>query len=217
MSKSVAISLAFWAALAGATRSACAADAVDYLRDVKTTLKSRCYACHGALKQEARLRLDSAAGMLRGGDSGPAIVPGKPAASLLVKRIASHEDAERMPAEGRPLSADEIAKISQWIATGAVVPSDDRPEADPREHWAFRPPVRPAVPAVAETAWVRNPIDAFVAAEHERHNVAPNPEADRSTLLRRAYLDLIGLPPTREQLHRFLADDSRDAYEQEVD
>jgi len=215
--KSVAISVLGCLLLVGSPRSAWAEDTADYVRDVKTTLKSRCYACHGALKQEAGLRVDSVAGLLAGGDSGPAVSPGDPEGSLLVERIASHDDAKLMPAEGRPLAAEEIAKLRAWIAAGAAAPSDDRPEADPREHWAFRRPVRPAVPATVDPAWVRNPIDAFIAAEHERRNLTPSPEADRPTLLRRAYLDLIGLPPTRDELHRFLADDSPDAYEQAVD
>lgn len=217
MLKSVAISLACCWLLAAGDRATRAADAAGDASVVKATLKARCYACHGALKQEAALRVDSVAGLLAGGDSGAAIAPGKADDSLLVKRIASHDDAERMPAEGKPLTAEEIAQIRAWIAAGAVAPSDDRPEPDPREHWAFRRPVRPAAPAAAEPGWVRNPIDAFIAAEHRRRGLTPNGEADRATLMRRAYLDLIGIPPTRDELHRFLADASAGAYENMID
>src|SRR5207244_3310666 len=94
---------------------------------------------------------------------------------------------------------------------------DDRAEEDPRTHWAFRVPVRPAVPALADAAWGRNPVDALLAAEQAKHGVTASPPADKALLLRRVYLDLIGLPPTREELHAFLADESPDAYERVVD
>lgn len=217
MAKCIAMGLCYCLLLFGLPRQAGAEAPVDYVRDVKTLLKSRCYACHGALKQEAGLRLDSVALMLKGGDSGPAIEQANPEASLLVKRIAAQNEAERMPAEGRPLSSDEIAKVSAWIAAGATAPSDDRPEPDPRDHWAFRRPTRPAAPIVADAGRMRNPIDAFLALEHERHGLTPNPSADRATLLRRVYLDLIGLPPNRDELHAFLADASPEAYEKVVD
>ncbi|HEV7225215.1 MAG TPA: PSD1 and planctomycete cytochrome C domain-containing protein [Pirellulales bacterium] len=214
--RSVAIGLCCCWALAGAAPRAAAEEAVDYVRDVKKIFKSRCYACHGALKQEAALRVDSVALLKKGGDSGPAIEPGRPAASRLIERIAAADDATRMPAEGRPLTAEEIAKIAAWVAAGAAAPSDDRAEPDPREHWAFRRPVRPAAPPT-RPAWARNPIDAFIAAEHEREGIQPNAEADRSTLLRRVYLDLIGLPPSGDELRAFLADAAPEAYEKVVD
>jgi hypothetical protein len=194
-----------------------AAEAVDYLRDVKPILRERCYACHGPLKQKAKLRLDTAASLLQGGRSGLAAVPGQPERSRLLARVSAAEESERMPPEGKPLTPQQIAVLREWIRQGAGAPADEKPEEDPRRHWAFLPPVRPPVPAVKNTAWVRNPIDAFVAARHEQAGLTPAPPADQVTLLRRVYLDLVGLPPTREELHAFLADTSPDAYEKVVD
>jgi hypothetical protein len=118
--------------------------------------------------------------------------------------------------EGEPLSPNDIALLKTWIDQGAAAPHEKPPE-DPRKHWAFRPPIRPALPAVRNAGWVRNPIDAFIAAAHDRHGLQPAPSADKTVLLRRVYLDLIGLPPTRAELHAFLADNSPDAYEKVVD
>ena len=115
--------------------------AVDYSRDIKPILKERCFACHGALKQKAGLRFDTAALMRRGGDGGPAIVTGKADGSLLVSRITSQDPEQRMPAEGKPLTAEQIARIKAWIEQGAPSPENEQPEQDPREHWAFKKPV----------------------------------------------------------------------------
>jgi hypothetical protein len=191
-----------------------AAEPVDYLRDVKPVLKERCYACHGALKQQAKLRLDAAALIRKGGRHGPAVVSGNSARSLLIERVTDPEEVTRMPPEGRPLSEKQIALLKAWIDRGAPAPADEKPEEDPLRHWAFRKPVRPPVPTQARG---RNPIDAFLAAGHARYNLTPSPAADRPTLLRRVYLALIGLPPTREELHAFLADPAPDAYEKVVD
>lgn len=190
---------------------------VDYARDVRPLLKRRCYACHGALKQKGRLRLDSVALMRRGGRGGPAIVPGDPARSTLLERVAAADESERMPPEGERLTAQEIARLRAWIAAGAKVTADDSPESDPRQHWAFQKPTRPPVPVVKDAAWVRQPIDAFLAAEYEKRGLTPSPPAERHVLLRRVTLDLIGLPPTRAELHAFLADEAPDAYERVVD
>ncbi len=189
---------------------------VDYLRDVKPILKARCYACHGAWKQEAGLRVDTARQIRQGGESGAAVAAGNAADSLLVRRISADE-SERMPPEGPPLTPDEIAKIELWIARGAAVPDDEQPDRDPRDHWAFRVPRRPPVPTTAHDAWVRNPIDAFIAAGYERAGLSPNPPADRAHLLRRVYLDLVGFPPSAAELEAFLQDDRPGAYERVVE
>jgi hypothetical protein len=194
-----------------------AADAVDYLRDVKPLLKQRCFACHGALKQQAKLRLDTAALLRTGGRHGPAVVPGRAAGSLLVKRVSAAADGGRMPPLGKPLTGPQIAALKAWIDQGAPGPAGEMPEEDPRQHWAFRKPVRSPVPRGPDPGWVRTPIDAFLADALAKQGLAPCPPADRALLLRRVYLDLIGLPPTREQLHAFLADPSPDAYEKVVD
>jgi hypothetical protein len=201
--------------LLGVSGSLHAAEPVDYARDVKPILARRCTACHGALQQKAALRLDAAPLILKGGDSGAPIVAGHADESLLIEAV-SGADGWRMPPEGEPLAAQEIAAIRAWIDQGAEAPDEPTPP-DPRRHWAFRPPVRPEVPTVRNAAWVRNPIDAFLAAEHERRGLTPVPPADKPELLRRVCLDLTGLAPSREELHAFLADDSADAYERVVD
>src|SRR5947207_12634338 len=193
-----------------------AAEPVDYLRDIKPILRDKCYGCHGALKQKAKLRLDTVAAMKLGGKDGAAIDPGDPKGSQLIERISDADDSFRMPPEGKPLTAAQIAILKRWIEEGAKGPADEKPETDPRDHWAFRAPKRGEIPK-PKNQISSNPIDAFLAAEWEKRGLVPAPEADKVTLLRRVYLDLIGLPPTREELHAFLKDTSPDAYEKVVD
>jgi mono/diheme cytochrome c family protein len=188
-----------------------AGEPVDYLRDVKPILRDRCFACHGALKQRSKLRLDTAAAMAKGGHAGPAVVAGDPDHSLLIERVTEPNEKERMPPQGKPLTAEQIAILKAWVREGAKAPPDEKPEPDPRDHWAFRAPVRPPVPGSG------NPIDAFLAAEWKKRGLTPAGPTDKATLLRRVYLDLIGLPPTREDLAAYLADSSHDAYEKVVD
>lgn len=195
---------------------ATAAD-VDYAREIKPLLKERCYACHGALKQKGSLRLDTVALITKGGKNGAVIVPSKSAESLLIERICDEDESTRMPPEGKPLTPMQIALIKQWIDQGAMGPSDEKTEEDPRKHWAFQKPVRVEPPTVADATWNQNPIDRFLAAEHTKRKLKPLGEADKVTLLRRVYIDLIGLPPTREELHAYLADTSANAYEKVVD
>ena len=209
--------LAYTIGLLLATQSLGAeASDVDYVRDVKPILKARCFSCHGNLKQEGGLRLDATSLISKGGDSGPGIVAGKPGESRLIAAVLGTGDTERMPLEGKPLTDEEIGKLTSWVAAGAKAPDEAIPDP-PSKHWAFQPPQRPAVPTVREPNWVRNSIDAFIAAEHEKHGLAPLGPADKNLLLRRVYIDLIGLPPTRAQLEAFLADTSPDAYEKVVD
>lgn len=196
---------------------ASAQDSIDYLRQVKPVLQARCWACHGALKQEGGLRLDTAAAAVKGGDSGAAIKVGESASSLLLKRVTSTDDAERMPPEGEPLTKTQIAAIAHWIQQGAKAPADEHPERAPRDHWAFQLPARSGLPTVKDAKWVKNPIDAFVLAKLEAQQLRPQHEADRRTLLRRVSLDLVGLPPSLEEQDAFLADQSSDAYERAVD
>ena len=205
------------AAIAG--RPASAADAATWSGSLKKVFADRCFACHGALAQQGGLRVDTAAGLLAGGDAGPVVVPGDPAAGTLVARVVHADPAERMPpeGEGEPLTPAQIETLKAWIAAGCPAPGDEAPEADPRAHWAFRPRVRPAVPEVAATKRVRNPIDAFLEAARERTGIAPQPEASREVLTRRLHFDLLGLPPQPEELAAILADDSPDWYETLVD
>ncbi len=199
------------------TAAALAQDDVDYLRQVKPMLQARCFACHGALKQEGGLRLDTAALAAKGGDSGSSFKAGDTTASLLIKRVSTTDEAERMPPEGEPLTKAQIAVLNQWIQQGAKAPADEQPERDPRDHWSFQRPMRPAVPMVQNSKWIKNFIDAFVLAKLEAAGIKPQQPADRRTLLRRVTLDLTGLPPSVEQQEAFLADQSPDAYEKVVD
>jgi hypothetical protein len=193
--------------------------ATDYDAVLKPLLRERCFSCHGALQQKADLRLDTVASMIRGGKHGPAMVPGKAGDSPLVARVASTDLEERMPPEheGQPFNADQIAVLTRWIAEGAKAPAGELPEPDPRDHWAFRPRMRPEVPTVQRTEWVRNPIDAFLARGHETVGLTPRPAAPQRLQIRRLYLDLIGLPPTEAEMRRALADGSDEGYARTVD
>ena len=193
----------------------------DYARDIQPLLRSRCVSCHGALKQKADLRLDTAALILKGGKSGAVIQPGNAAGSKLIARVTAADVAERMPPEheGEPLSTAQVELLRTWIQTGAPAPVVEEAEADPRNHWAFRPLHRPAPPKVRATAANRNrnPIDAFIAEQRELARLSPQPEAPRAVLLRRLYLDLLGLPPTPDAIAAFEADSTPDWYEKVVD
>jgi hypothetical protein len=171
--------------------------AVDFLRDVKPILAQRCFRCHSSLEQESNLRLDSVPAILKGGDGGAIVVPGKGSDSRLITAVERRGEL-KMPAEGEPLSDKQISVLRAWIDAGALA-SPDGSEAKPR-HWSFQNPVRPAVPRVSEVAWSANPIDAFVAARHAELKLTRVGEAPANVLLRRVYLDLIGLPPGPEEL-----------------
>ena len=192
--------------------------AIDYLKDVKPLLEHKCYACHGALKQQSGLRLDTADGLKRGGESGTPIVAGKPDESLIIG-VVTGEAGFRMPPEneGSFLNTSEIAVLRQWIQDGAQSPEREEPQADPRTWWSYRPITRPPLPTTTEDTWCRNSIDRFVAASRESQGLTHAVETSKSIWLRRVYVDLIGLPPTRDELHQFLVDDSTTAYEKVVD
>ncbi len=191
------------------------ADEDIYVSTIKPVLKARCFACHGALKQKSGLRLDTAALILKGGKGGSVVKSGSPADSELIARISTDDESLRMPPEGHPLTREEIAVITAWIRDGAKAPQQETPEEDPRDHWAFRIPVRAALPTGSTSAG-KNPIDAFIDAAQAKHGLKPVGPVERSLLLRRVYLDLIGLPPTRAQLHAFLNDDSPAAWDRVV-
>jgi uncharacterized protein DUF1553/uncharacterized protein DUF1549/cytochrome c len=191
------------------------AAAVDYVRDVKPIFKKNCYSCHGSLRQKSGLRLDHVTFIRQGGDTGPAI--GKSGGeSLLISAVSGTGDIERMPKDAKPLSDAEIATLKTWIDEGAASPDEKLPD-DPRKHWSFQKPRRPPLPNVQNAAWATHPIDRFLAAEHEQRGLKPTPAAPKNVLLRRIYLDLIGLPPSSTELREFLADNSSDAYERVVD
>ena len=191
---------------------------VDYMEQIKPILRDHCFACHGPWRQEADLRLDTVALMIRGGDSGAVIVRADPSHSLLLQRVAETDVDLRMPpeGEGEPLSPQQVKLIRDWITMGAPSPKDEQPQEDPRDHWAFRPITRPPVPTEGNGTWVKNPIDAFLARSHQEHGLTPQAEADRIILLRRLYLDLIGIPPSADEIAAFENDKSPDWYEKTV-
>ena len=208
--------LAAWAVLMTAP-NVHGREQVDYEQSIKPILETHCYSCHGGLKQESGLRLDTGALIRQGGDSGPAVTAGDVEGSALVERITESDESLRMPPEGKSLSPEQIQRIRDWVSQGATSPDYEQPEEDPREHWAFQKPARPIVPPVTNTDWLRTPVDAFIAAEHEKRGLAPLSPASNHVLLRRVYLDLIGLPPSRDELHAFMTNESPDAFQQVVD
>ena len=192
---------------------------IDFARDVQPLLKRNCQGCHGAGMQQSGFRLDDGAAALKGGYSGPSILPGKSAESRLVHRIAGAKGVPVMPPAGRRLTAAEVGVLRAWIDQGAKFPvtaisKADRPKS---RHWAFEPITTPKVPSVNKAGWVRSPIDAFVLAKLESKQIAPAAEADRRTLLRRLSWDLTGLPPMAAEVADFETDPRADAYERQVD
>lgn len=180
----------------------------------RALLEKNCLSCHGESPMSG-LDLRTRDGVLRGGKRGPAVVPGKSAASLLYQAVLRTGEL-KMPFGKDPLSPAEIKILRDWIDAGAKWPAEQPPARAGSESatgWAFRRPVRPALPKVKSSTSVRNPIDAFILAKLEDKGLKPAPPADKLTLVRRAYFDLIGLPPTPEQVKSFVEDNSPDAYE----
>jgi hypothetical protein len=190
---------------------------IDFARDVAPIFAAHCNDCHGPDAQEGRLRLDAKQIVLKGGLSGAAVRPGNSAASLLVRRLAGLGDEERMPLDADPLSDEQFGLIRAWIDQGAVWPDGVGVDVESLEtHWAYRTPVRSKPPVVKQTVWIRNPIDAFVLARLETEKLVPSPPASKARLLRRVSLDLIGIPPSVEQIDDFLSDKRPDAYQRVV-
>ncbi|HET6425507.1 MAG TPA: DUF1553 domain-containing protein [Planctomycetaceae bacterium] len=192
-----------------------AAEPVDYLRDVKPVLKERCYGCHAALKQEGGLRLDTAALILKGGDSGPAIKAGDLSGSEIIARVTSKDTSSRMPPEGDPLKPEEIAALREWITQGAHGPDYETPLADPRQHWAYQRFTRPSVPTATNGS--THPVDAFIDQRLAAIVARRQAPAERATLIRRMFLDVTGLPPTPERVQAFIKDASPDAVPQLIE
>ena len=190
-----------------------AQDAVDYLRDIKPIMVAKCLKCHSQLEAEGELRLDSIAAMLTGGGRGPAIVKGDSKVSLLIRALRDDEEDLLMPAGGPPLKSQQINLIAKWIDAGAIG-SDDAASV---EHWAYDKPVAMPAPKSKDAKWNTNEIDRWISAGHSQHGLQPTTTAARHTLIRRAYLDLIGIPPTVSQVERFLADKSETAVADLVD
>jgi mono/diheme cytochrome c family protein len=191
---------------------------VDFVRDVQPIFQRSCNGCHGAGQQLGGLRLDAKAAALAGGVSGPSLKVGLPKDSILYQRVAGLSDQARMPMGGKALPAAQIEILERWIAQGAEWPDGvGAPVTTVKKHWSFVAPDRPALPAVSDAKWPRNAIDNFILARLDKEGMKPSPEADRITLLRRASLDLTGLPPSPEDVDAFLEDKSPNAYERQID
>ncbi|MBL9137733.1 MAG: PSD1 domain-containing protein [Verrucomicrobiales bacterium] len=197
------------------------AETPDFARDVRPIFEEHCYRCHGPRRQESSLRLDERTAALQGGEHGAPLVPGKPEDSLLLAVIAGrHAEIGRMPKKSEPLPEAKVEVLRAWISNGASWPETVPGKGGEHSvHWAFTAPVRPPVPAGATSGSGRggHAIDAFVQAKLKAEGLKPSPEADRVTLLRRLHFDLVGLPPTIEDVDRFLADQSEGAYERAVE
>lgn len=188
-----------------------AADPVSFARSVQPVLSKRCAMCHNPRNPGGKLSVANAAALLQGGSSGPAIRPGQPDASLLVRLISGEKPL--MPKAGAPLTAGEIALIRRWIEEGA---RDDSSSLQEDTWWSLKP-LKHTEPPAAGGAWVRTPIDAFVLRHLTKAGLTPSPEADRRTLIRRLYYDLHGLPPAPDEVAAFVKDPAADAYEKLVD
>jgi hypothetical protein len=199
--------------------------ALDFFeKKVRPLLAEHCSRCHGREgKVKGGLRLDNRAGLLKGGESGPALVPGKPDESLLIKAVRYADPDLRMPPKGK-LAAAAVADLERWVALGAPMPKDTVARAPAgidfaaaRRHWAYQPVRKPSLPAVKDRAWAAAPLDFFILARLEEKGLTPSAPADRRTLLRRVSFDLIGLPPTAAEIEAFEQDTSPEAYEKVVD
>ncbi len=194
---------------------------VEFAADIQPIFAKSCAKCHGADKQQAGLRLDRKADAFRGGDSGRVIEPGKSAESTLIHYVAGTDPDLLMPpkGQGERLTAEQIGLLRAWIDQGAKwsEATDAAATRVKSDHWSFQPVVRPSVPSVKNAVWVRNPVDNFVLAKLESLGIAPAPEADRATLIRRLSLDLRGLPPSTSEVDEFLSDTRSDAWQQLID
>lgn len=206
-----------------------APDRVEFFeKKVRPVLVNRCYGCHSAeTKPAGGLRVDDRHGLLRGGASGPAVVPGNPADSILIQRIRHTDPTRRMPKEGGPVTDAELADLTAWIQAGVAWPKEVIPSSIGRPrpsyeklkatHWAWQPLTDPVPPPVRNTAWPSSNLDRFIAAKLEQSNLAPVGDASRLTLIRRVTFDLTGLPPTPPEIDQFLNDRRPEAYARLVD
>jgi hypothetical protein len=222
-----ATALSLARSLAEPPRKPSAEEVAFFKKDVLPILEARCFKCHGKGKRaRGGLALTSRAGLLKGGDLGPALDPARPEKSRLLQAI-NWRDGLEMPPSGK-LPPKEIDILTRWVKAGAPYPAGSAPAVNPghkglrvtakdRQYWAYRPVKRPVVPAVKDRGWLRNPIDAFVLAKLEAKRLAPAAPAGRVALARRAYYDLTGLPPTPEEVDAFVKDQAPDAYERLVD
>lgn len=191
---------------------------VDFVQDIKPILASHCFQCHGPEDQQGGLRLDHRERAFLGGDSGPILEPN----GELIRRITSNDEGEKMPPpwdeDAKPLSSGQVEILSQWIATGHTWPAEETAnDTTVSNHWSFQAIKRPAVPSVGKLEWSDNPVDGFIFSRLTDKGIALSPEANRFTLIRRLYYDLLGLPPSPGQVDAFVSDDSPEAYHRLVD
>lgn len=209
----------------GAAEGPAPKDMEFFERRIRPLLAQNCYSCHGGDNQFGSLRLDSQARVMKGGKSGPAVVPGKPEESLLIKAVR-HETLQ-MPLGRNKLKGEEIAALEEWVRAGAPWPEEapaklstgypDFYKKLTQEHWAFQPVRKPELPNVSRVSWARTPLDRFILASLEKAGLAPAPSADKQTLVRRLSFVLTGLPPTVKDIESFFQDRSADPYERLVD
>jgi len=193
-------------------------------KKIRPLLVENCYKCHSAQAEKLKggLFLDTRDGLLKGGDTGPAIVAGQPEQSLLIKAVRYTDENLQMPPKNQKLTPEQIADLETWVKMGAPDPrnatqSSKLKAQSSKDHWAFQPVREPSIPAVKNKRWVRSPVDAFILAKLEEKAIRPNPLADQRTLIRRATFDLIGLPPTQPEVTEFMADKSPEAFSKLVE
>ena len=204
------LTILFWMS----DKSACANERDDFFEaKIRPVLVGTCFRCHGDLKNSGGLRVDSRENLLKGGDSGAAIVPGTPDESLLMRALRRLPDVSAMPPEkDKALRADQIAEFARWIKMGAPWPAKS-PKFRVAKHWAFEAVRDVRVPAVPEEEWGQNSIDKFIRAKQRAAGVRPAPTAEKLSLIRRATFDLTGLPPSLEEIDAFERDESPQAFE----
>ena len=191
----------------------------DFDREIKPFVVRSCVSCHNAESKRGGFRMDSARAILKGGNSGPAVLPGKSSDSLIIHAVTGKENVEQMPPKGAKLSKDEISLLRSWIDSGAKLPASEAlavEDVRKTTHWSFLPVTKPSLPIVADKEWCKNPIDYFVMSRLAKDKMTPSVQADRSTLIRRVSLDLTGIPPTPIEVENFLNDKSPNAYEKVV-
>jgi mono/diheme cytochrome c family protein len=198
--------------------AAASTNSVDFVKNVQPILANACYSCHGPEKQENDLRLDIRATAMKGGASGPVIIPGNSSGSKLIRMVTGIEKPT-MPRKGDRLSEQQIATLKLWIDQGAIWPEEKEAESpkDKADWWSFKPAIKPSLPAQPASALARNEIDRFVLAKLQENKLTPSPQADRVTLIRRLTFDLHGLPPTPDEVQQFVSDKDTQSYEKLVD
>ncbi|NBS89127.1 DUF1549 domain-containing protein, partial [bacterium] len=196
---------------------------VDFASQIKPILVKNCISCHGVEKQKGGLRLDAGASIIRGGNSGQILIPGKSNESKILHAVEGKDPETRMPPEPKALiSKEQSVLIATWIDQGAFIAKQDLVASSvvkktPSTHWSFQPLVKPIIPSDSSSGWARTPVDVFVYDQMRKEGLSPAKEADSLTLLRRVYLDLTGIPPSQLEVDAFLNDKLPGAYERAVD